>query len=225
MEPVKNLIAFIIIALITFGSVTFAQAQSVRLDLFYDEGAQALRLDRFVESPVTLTEERDIITADDRFEDRAEDKIEVTPVSSQGRFSRPFKYETQTGAFQIIVPYYEHVTELILTHPENRQQELSVDIVQLAVCNQNTICEGERGETSQNCLVDCPVEVRDLESLGSTTVEGIIPNDVMSTDGDSEVAANTTGSSGVPIRLIIGLVMIGGVGVYIGYKVFRKLKK
>jgi len=164
------------------------QNQSYKVYLFYDATTQELRADRFVDNPVELISEQDVLTYDDRVTYAPESPMYVQLSSNVYDFPDTLKYERVNGAFTILVPYYPHV-RLIKISLEEDSQGFSLPVESFSQCNQNQVCELEFGEDATTCLADCSGE---SVEYSDSTQESLQQNQGVIQDQEGTVLLDAT---------------------------------
>lgn len=138
-----KIIPIIIISLTIF-IPTLASAKSYQISLFYDKNVDEIRLDRFVSEPVKLVDTEDTITFDERAELPVDNNFQVNLEAYQYTFPQTLVYPYIEGAFMINVYYFPHVKAINIKSRNGKV--LNIDVSKNSTCNQNFVCEYEKGK-------------------------------------------------------------------------------
>lgn len=220
------------ILLITIFIPSLANTKSYQISLFYDKNADEIRLDRFVSEPVQLVDTEDTITFDERAELPVNNNFQVNLEAYQYTFPQTLVYPYTEGAFVINVDYFPHVKAINIKSQNGKV--LNIDVSKDSTCNQNFVCEYEKGEDSNTCISDC---IGDNVNFSEETIRtlqaqnGVIRNEegvVLLSTNDNSATIETpssledNNSNSSNILLLIGgiLFLVAGVGVF-----FWKLRK
>jgi LPXTG-motif cell wall-anchored protein len=223
----------LIFILILIGFIPiYSEAKSYQISLFYDKNADEVRLDRFVSEPVKLVDTEDTITFSDRSDLPVDNNFQVNLEAYQYTFPQTLIYPYTEGAFVINVDYFPHVKAINIKSKNGKV--LNIDVSRTSTCNQNFVCEYEKGEDANTCIHDCLGDNVNFSEETIRTLQaqnGVIRNEegvvLLSTNDNSDTIAtpasledNTSNSSN--ILLLIGgmLFLVAGVGVF-----FWKLRK
>jgi LPXTG-motif cell wall-anchored protein len=223
----------LIFILILIGFIPiYSEAKSYQISLFYDKNADEIRLDRFVSEPVKLVDTEDTVTFSDRSDLPVDNNFQVNLEAYQYTFPQTLIYPYTEGAFVINVDYFPHVKAINIKSRNGKV--LNIDVSKDSTCNQNFVCEYEKGEDANTCIHDCLGDNINFSEETIRTLQaqnGVIRNEegvvLLSTNDNSDTIAtpasledNTSNSSN--ILLLIGgmLFLVAGVGVF-----FWKLRK
>lgn len=213
------------ILILTIFIPALANAKSYQISLFYDKAKNEIRLDRFVSNPVQLVDTEDSISFDERANLPIDNNFQVSLEAYQYAFPQTLVYTYKEGAFVINVDYFPHVKELKIKN--SKSNTLSIDVSGTSICNQNNICEYEKGENTNTCISDCIGDNVQFSEETTKTLQaqnGVIRDEagtvLLSTtttpNTTTPVEAETT-SNNSNILLLIGgiLFLVAGVGVFI----------
>lgn len=226
----KNIFTFLGLMFMFLSIPTNVFADSFVLNLFND--GQQIRFDRFVDK-IELDSGRDVIL---NLQNNVEEDSEYqAALVSTNENLQPIRInlDIQEGAFSELVPYYGHIQSIQLLR--NGEIIDEVDVSDYTQCNSNGVCEIERGENEDTCIVDC---IREQVEYSETTQQRISEGGGVVRDETGSVLIDTTGGSvtntnqpnEVPPtsndllswRLVLGgAFVIGGIG----FVVFRVIKK
>jgi hypothetical protein len=195
--------------------LVYANTEVYQLNLFYDIKSRELRLDRFVEDPINKVVLSDGLSYNELLNKTTNNTIEVTLVSFDSDFPQPLHYPVQTGEFQLNIPYFPHVKEIRIKHPDANSQ-LIVSVEKTAICNQNSVCESDRGETQDNCIADCAVEGRSLSELEQNVQE-------RGSDTDTKTTQERQ-SQNLTWRIVVGISLFVVAGGLIVRKVISRIR-
>jgi hypothetical protein len=226
----KFTLIFIII-LIGFIPI-YSEAKSYQISLFYDKNADEVRLDRFVSEPVKLVDTEDTITFSDRSDLPVDNNFQVNLEAYQYTFPQTLVYPYIEGAFVINVDYFPHVKAINIKSKNGKV--LNIDVSKDSTCNQNFVCEYEKGEDTNTCIHDCLGDNVNFSEETIRTLQaqnGVIRNEegvvLLSNNDNSDTIATpesleNSNSNSSNILLLIGgiLFLVAGVGVF-----FWKLRK
>ena len=136
----------------------------------------------------------------------------------------------------INVDYFPHVKAINIKSKNGKV--LNIDVSRTSTCNQNFVCEYEKGEDTNTCIHDCiPQDIGESVTFSEETLRtlqaqnGVIRNEegvvLLSTNDNSNTIETPStlednNSNSSNILLLIGgiLFLVAGVGVF-----FWKLKK
>jgi hypothetical protein len=214
------------ILILTIFIPTLANAKSYQISLFYDKAKNEIRLDKFVSNPVQLVDTEDNISFDERANLPVDNNFQVSLEAYQYAFPQILVYPYKEGAFVINVDYFSHVKELKIKN--NKSNTLIIDVAQNTTCNQNNICEYEKGENTNTCISDCIGDNVQFSEETTKTLQaqnGVIRDEAgtvllsSNTTPNTDTANNTdtSNSNNSNIILLIGgiLFLAAGVGVFI----------
>jgi LPXTG-motif cell wall-anchored protein len=213
-----------------------SNAKSYQISLFYDKATNEIRLDRFITEPVQLVDTEDSILFDERVSLPVDNNFQVNLEAYQYSFPQTLIYPYTEGAFVINVDYFPHVKAINIKSQNGKI--LTIDVSETSTCNQNFVCEYEKGENTNTCIHDCvPQYIGESVTFSEETLRvlqaqnGVIRNEegvvLLSTNNNpdtietpSSSEENTSNSSN--ILLLIGGIffLVAGVGVF-----FWKLRK
>lgn len=213
------------ILILTIFIPALANAKSYQISLFYDKAKNEIRLDRFVSNPVQLVDTEDSLSFDERANLPVDNNFQVSLEAYQYAFPQTLVYPYKEGAFVINVDYFPHVKELKIKN--NNSNTLSIDVSGTSTCNQNNICEYEKGENTNTCISDCIGDNVQFSEETTKTLQaqnGVIRDEA----GTVLLSTTTTPNSTTPVEaetnsnnsniiLLIGgiLFLVAGVGVFI----------
>jgi len=202
-----------------------ADAKSYQISLFYDRSSNEIRLDRFISEPVQLVDTEDSISFDERANLPIDNNFQVSLEAYQYAFPQTLVYPYTEGSFVINVDYFPHVKSINIKIQNGNI--LNIDVSGTSTCNQNNICEYEKGEDSNTCISDC---IGDNIQFSDETIKtlqaqnGVIRNE----EGVVLLSTNSSLTNPAPtntiktenrsnIFLLIGgiLFLVAGVGVFI----------
>lgn len=201
-----------------------ANAKSYQISLFYDKANNEIRLDKFVSEPLQLVDTEDSISFDERANLPVDNNFQVNLEAYQYSFPQTLVYPYKEGAFVINVDYFPHVKEIKIKN--NNSNTLSIDVSRTSTCNQNNVCEYEKGEDSNTCISDCigyNIQFSEETTRTLQAQNGVIRDEA----GTVLLSTNTpdrttpiepeTNSNSSNILLLIGgiLFLVAGVGVFI----------
>lgn len=213
------------ILILTIFIPALANAKSYQISLFYDKAKNEIRLDKFVSNPVQLVDTEDSISFDERANLPVDNNFQVSLEAYQYAFPQTLVYPYREGAFTINVDYFPHVKELKIKN--NKSNTLSIDVSGTSTCNQNNICEYEKGENTNTCISDCIGDNVQFSEETTKTLQAqngvirdeagtVLLSNTTTPNSTTPVAAETT-SNNSNILLLIGgiLFLVAGVGVFI----------
>lgn len=212
------------ILILTIFIPSLANAQSYQISLFYDKNSNEIRLDRFVSEPVQLVDTEDSIPFSVREDLPIDNNFQVSLEAYQYTFPQTLVYPYKEGAFVINVDYFPHVKEIKIKN--NTSNTLSIDVSGTSTCNQNFVCEYEKGEDANTCIADC---IGDSVQFSDETIRTLQSQNGVIRDEAGAVLLSTNTptpepsvesepiSNGSNILLLIGgiLFLVAGVGVFI----------
>jgi hypothetical protein len=201
----------------------YSEAKSYQISLFYDKNADEVRLDRFVSEPVQLVDTEDTITFSDRADLPVDNNFQVNLVAYQYDFPQTLVYSYAEGAFVINVEYFPHVKAINIKSQNGKV--LNIDVSGTSTCNQNNICEYEKGEDANTCISDC---LGDNVNFSEETIKTLQQqNGVIRDEAGTLLLSNTPTNTQTPLEsenssnssniiLLIGgiLFLVAGIGVF-----------
>lgn len=213
------------ILILTIFIPALANAKSYQIFLFYDKAKNEIRLDKFVSNPVQLVDTEDSLSFDERANLPVDNNFQVSLEAYQYAFPQTLVYPYREGAFVINVDYFPHVKELKIKN--NKSNTLNIDVSGISTCNQNNICEYEKGENTNTCISDCIGD--NIQFSVETTKTLQAQNGVIRDEAGTVLLSTTTTpnpttpveaentSNNSNILLLIGgiLFLVAGVGVFI----------
>lgn len=213
------------ILILTIFIPALANAKSYQISLFYDKAKNEIRLDKFVSNPVQLVDTEDSLSFDERANLPVDNNFQVSLEAYQYAFPQTLFYPYKEGAFVINVDYFPHVKELKIKN--NKSNTLNIDVSGTSTCNQNNICEYEKGENTNTCISDCIGDNVQFSEETTKTLQaqnGAIRDEagtvLLSTNTTTNTSTSNqpeTTSNNSNILLLIGgiLFLVAGVGVFI----------
>jgi hypothetical protein len=131
-----------------------AQADTFEIRFFYDDQKDVLNFDERSGPPVSVNPDKYISQYD--FEDSAAPgEFEYSFFDITGYEMEKKQFSPRPGYFTVELPYYSIAKTLKVKRSGGGDYFLVEDISDLVSCNANNICEFEKGETIDTCLVDC----------------------------------------------------------------------
>lgn len=212
------------ILILTIFIPALTNAKSYQISLFYDKNSNEIRLDKFAENSVYLQDNNDSLTFDERANLEVGNNFQVILEAYQYTFPQTLIYPYIEGKFVINVPYYPHVKEIKIKN--NSSNTLTIDVSNTSICNQNNICEYEKGEDNNTCISDClGSDIIFSEETQKTLQKengiirdeaGVVLLSIPNTDTPKNIET-TTSSNISNIFILIGgiLFLVAGVGVFI----------
>lgn len=206
-------------------NITIVKSESsLKLYLYNDNGS--IRFDKFTPDKVNIeTTDRDIYREYDREANISRNIYEVSLISSNsGVAPIIIPINISSGAFEVLIPYYEHIIKINILKNGNIVD--SIDVSKYSTCNSNNICEYEKGEDTNTCIADCigdSIQFSDETIRTLQAQNGVIRDEegvvLLSTNAPDPITPTDleTSSNGSNILLLIGgiLFLVGGVGVFI----------
>ena len=201
-----------------------SNAKSYQISLFYDKSSNEIRLDRFIPEPVQLVDTEDSIPFSVREDLPIDNNFQVSLEAYQYAFPQTLVYPYKEGAFVINVDYFPHVKSINIKSQNGNI--LNIDVSGTSTCNQNFVCEYEKGEDTNTCISDCIGDNVEFSEETIRTLQaqnGVIRNEegvVLLSNNAPDPATPTdpeTNSNSSNILLLIGgiLFLVAGVGVFI----------
>jgi hypothetical protein len=132
-----------------------ALADVFEIRFYYDSAKDDLRFDRDAPYPVSLNKNKDlpIVEFDDMLLDPG--PYEFLFLNAGGNQVEKRQFSPKPGAFMIEVPYYSVATAFGVRRSGSRDFFLTADIAGFSTCDNNGVCELEKGESIGTCLPDC----------------------------------------------------------------------
>lgn len=217
-----------IFILILIGCIPiYSEAKSYQISLFYDKNSDEVRLDRFVSEPVKLVDTEDSITFDERADLPVDNNFQVNLEAYQYAFPQALIYPYKEGAFVINVDYFPHVKAINIKSRNGKV--LNIDVSGTSTCNQNRVCEYEKGENIDSCVLDCVGNnTGDSVTFSEETIKTLQQqNGVIRDEAGTVLLSNTPTNTQTPLEsenssnssniiLLIGgiLFLVAGIGVF-----------
>lgn len=203
-----------------------SNAKSYQISLFYDKATDEIRLDKFVPEPVQLVESEDSISFDDRVKLPVANNFQVNLEAYQYTFPQTLIYPYKEGTFVINIPYFPHVKAINIKSQNGKV--LNIDVTKDSTCNQNNVCEYEKGENNNACIADCLGSDITLSEETQKTLQkenGIIRDEAGTVLLSTNTSTPDTNTNSEPaksktfgnIAILIGgiLFLAGGLGLFI----------
>ena len=217
-----------IIIIILFGivNVNIVNADSLKLYLYNAE--DNIRFDKFSSEKVNVDTQLNTNRIFDKEGNIVRGTYEIELISSNTNVpSILLTIEPQLGAFNVIVPYYEHIIKVNIL--KNGTVVDTADLNKYSTCNSNLVCEYEKGENLNTCISDCIGDNVQFSEETTKTLQaqnGVIRDEAgtvllsNTTTPNTDTATNntdTSNSTNSNIILLIGgiLFLVAGVGVFI----------
>ena len=106
------------------------------------------------------------------FQDKTLSTFEFSP--SKNRVDRSISASSfNIGKVSLITAYYPQAKEINFYEPSTSNKIISVSVEREALCNENKICESERGESGFTCPSDCissPTPIPDSQASSGSNV-------------------------------------------------------
>jgi len=212
------------IFILTIVIPALANAKSYQISLFYDKSSNEIRLDRFIAEPVQLVDTEDSISFDERANLPIDNNFQVSLEAYQYAFPQTLVYPYTEGAFLINVDYFPHVKSINIKSQNGKV--LNIDVSGTSTCNQNFVCEYEKGEDTNTCIADCIGDNVNFSEETMRTLQaqnGVIRDEagaiLLSTNTPTPEPSveSETSSNNSNIILLVGgiLFLVAGVGVFI----------
>ena len=147
-------IALIAIALLFFVPHG-ARADTFVVHLYYDQSKKTLNFDKFTQEKVSVNKDKflSIFEINENIADDDDYILTISDEKNEKIGSRGFK--KSQGAFSLEIPYVSVAHGLKITDKATSKEILSADLTSFSTCNKNRICEFEKGENYETCLIDC----------------------------------------------------------------------
>lgn len=232
MKIFNYLILICIIVIFSFNITIVKSESSLKLYLYNDNGS--IRFDKFTPDKINMETNRDIYREYDREANISRNIYEVSLISSNsGVDPIIIPINIKSGAFEVLIPYYEHIIKINILKNSNIVD--SIDVSKYSTCNSNNICEYEKGENLNTCISDCIGDNVKFSEETTKTLQsqnGVIRDEAgtLLLSNNTQVLDNSntnptegkTDSNSSNIILLVGgiLFLVAGVGVFIW-----KLKK
>jgi hypothetical protein len=216
-----------LILILTIFIPTLANSKSYQISLFYDKNADEIRLDKFVSEPLKLVDTEDSITFDERADLAVDNNFQVNLEAYQYAFPQTLIYPYTEGAFVINIDYFPHVKAINIKSQNGKV--LNIDVSKNSTCNQNNICEYEKGEDTNTCIHDCiPKDIGESVVFSEETIKTLQQqNGVIRDEAGTLLLSNTPTNTQTPLEsenssnssniiLLIGgiLFLVAGIGVF-----------
>ncbi len=144
---------FVLVIVGILCSFHVAQADTFEIHLQYDTHNDRLQIME-TDNAVTINRDKNISI------------IEFSETPSGGQFEFVFldkpgdvleskAFSPQSGEFILETPYYSTATTLLIRRSGSSDAFITKDILSLSACNNNSVCEFEKGENINTCLPDC----------------------------------------------------------------------
>jgi hypothetical protein len=219
MKIIKSLIfTFSIISVLFTFKTTFAN--SFTLYLYFD--GNNIRFDNKIQNPAEYIVEKGV----DRYrQEISDDKYKIQIISNNiVTYSQSINIPDRPSPFQVSIPDINIADKIQVVSKSQIIDEL--DVSQYKSCNQNNICEYEKGEDANTCISDC---LGDNVNFSAETIKTLQQqNGVIRDDAGTVLLSNTptnttnnnnntepTSNSSNIILLIGGIIfLVAGIGVF-----------
>jgi hypothetical protein len=184
-----------------------------------------VRFDKYTPDKVNVETNREIYREYNREIEVSRNIYEVSLLSSNIQLEPIIiPMDVRSGAFEILVPYYEHIIKVNILKNGNIVD--SIDVSQYSTCNSNSVCEYEKGEDANTCIHDCLGDTVNFSEETIRTLQaqnGVIRDEagvvLLSTNTPTPEPSveSETSSNNSNIILLVGgiLFLLAGVGVFI----------
>ncbi len=228
----KNIFISFILISFCFFPLYQADASAYQIHFRYDQETKFLTFDESSGVPISVDKDQDV------------NPLEFASSESAGNYSIAFLFATgeeiirknfdptmKSNTFVLNTPYYSFAKSLAVYRDESNTPILFYDLSQFVMCNENDICEYEKGENMNTCLPDC---VGTTVNFSDETKKLLKQNNDVLTDpktgevllrGIAPVAGTSTGGVGgtgggadavvLVVGIVVLLLIIGGVVVVI----------
>jgi hypothetical protein len=201
-------------------------AKSYQVSLFYDKAVDEIRLDKFISEPVQLQDTDDTLSIYERADLSVGNNFQVNLEAYQYTFPQTLVYPYKEGAFVINVPYFPHVKAINIKSQNGKT--LNIDVSRDSKCNQNNVCEYEKGEDNNTCISDClgpDVKFSEETQKMLQKENGVIRDESGTVLLSANTPASNTDTASEPeqsktlgnIAILIGgiVFLAGGLGLFI----------
>lgn len=129
-------------------------ADVFRISFFYDQERDFLSFDDRIDSPVQVDTEKSIdITVFENPPKKGSFEYAFFDVTGAGMFS--VEFTPAPGYFSVELPYFSIAKTLKVRRLGQQNYFLERDITSLISCNANGVCEFEKKENVDTCMIDC----------------------------------------------------------------------
>ncbi|MDD5083928.1 MAG: hypothetical protein PHT88_03280 [Candidatus Moranbacteria bacterium] len=208
-----------------------AQADVFELHFSYDAKQNTLNFTDNQDA-VTVNKEKDISIVEFSKSPSSGD-FEFAFIDATGFEIERKNFTPKAGNFVVETPYYSIATKLIVRKIGVAEPILTRDISALSTCNNNKICEFEKGETINTCLPDCGSSNVTYSAETKTKLES--SNNIVRDEKTGSILLNnvkvaapqpeaqlqtpqpTAGMSATMVAILsaIALLVLGGIGYFV----------
>lgn len=228
----KKKIILFAITIALFASPLISKASDAfTIYFFYDTKANILSFDKFVPENVIHDTTKDISIVEFA-QNKTSGEFILELYEADGKKIVSTEFNKQDGAFNLSIPYFSLATGLKVLEKSDNKELLSTNLSKFSVCNGNSICEYEKGETAQNCLGDCATskpeysqQTTDLLNKNNGVIKDPVTGQILLTQTTTQPAQQSVSqstTSSYSIIIIIIIIVIFFALLWIIYKKFIK---
>jgi hypothetical protein len=212
-----------------------AQASVFAAHLYYSSDQKNLKFDNTYPDNISLDSQKFISVFDFSDESNPGEYVAKLYDNTETILISGF-FTAKAGAFSLDIPYISIADSLKIFSKSSGKELLSANLEQFITCNRNGICEFEKGETEETCLVDCatghPIysqQTTDLLKQNNGVIKNNFTGDILLKDTFLAQEENPTApaTANQPKKtnyflLILSVILVISALAYIIYKKFIK---
>ena len=151
----KKFFLFLLLLLFFFsGGVVLAESV-LHVHLFYDSAQKTIAFDKAFSPTISPDKSKTIYITEFDEQYSSPGPYELDFIDSDDTVINQIQFTPATGSFTIDVPDYSITKTIAIRKTGASSYILKQDISKYISCNNNRICEYEKGETDRSCIPDC----------------------------------------------------------------------
>jgi hypothetical protein len=151
----KTLFFFLFWVFFLFSSQVVLAEAVLHVHLFYDSTQKTLVFDKTFSPVISLDKNKNIYITEFDNQYSSQGQYEMVFLDSNNTIMDQIQFNPQIGSFVIDVPDFSITKTIAIRKTGSSSYFLKQDIGQYVSCNNNSICEYEKGETDVSCIPDC----------------------------------------------------------------------
>lgn len=151
----KKFFLFLLLLLFFFSEGVVLAESVLRVHLFYDSTQKTIAFDKAFSPIISPDKSKTIYVTEFDEQYSSPGPYELDFIDSDDTVINQIQFTPATGSFTIDVPDYSITKTIAIRKTGASSYILKQDISQYISCNNNRICEYEKGETDTSCIPDC----------------------------------------------------------------------
>jgi hypothetical protein len=219
----------------------WAHAAVFDIYLYYNAGTGEISLDKKVPIPIVVNKDKSL-SISEYYQQTTSGAFEYVFLDSTGNIVDSKQFTVQNGTATLEIPYFSTAVSFGIRKTESEKFLFTSDISSSSTCNNNGICEVEKGENFNTCTPDCAnghvkysaqtqqqLEVNKGKIIDPKTEETILKDlravqvETSSTNSpQTNAQINTSGNLTLQV-LLLGTLIVGVlVGIMFGIRWFLR---